>query len=282
MAREKIALRMDDVFSSTKKFEIYGKDVIKFLGRTWPVTRISNFLFLKYCPGLRDRLPYRELRAREWEQIINLLSEYKAKLTVGVTAAWVNFSGEKIPFFKKFPDEAAVLKRGVAQGVLEIANHGLTHCVVGEHRPRLFSSNRLSHREFWAWIPADTHRTHLQVSQQYFKDYFSHNIVTFVPPGNVWTADTERFAQEAGLRYLSSTEALTPTGKMSNGMSYVGDSRVVLFHDWDLVRKGVGWFRALLESYSDQEIVFVRDVLSSDSVAGPGRPNQKTREQSLC
>ena len=282
MTKKRIALRMDDVFASTKKFEIYGKDVIRFAGRLWPVTRISNFLWMKYCPGLRDRLPYRELRVREWEQMIDLLLEYKAKLTVGVTAAWVNHAGEPVPFFQKFPAEAAVLKQGVDRGVLEIANHGLTHCVVGRHRPQPFGSNRLAHREFWDWLPAETHRTHLRISQQYFKDYFGCNAVTFIPPGNVWTAETERFAYEAGLRYLSSTEAMAPTATMSNGLLYVGDAQVVLFHDWDIVRKGVEGLRTILQAHADREIVFVRELLSSGSSSAPIRSGQRAQERTLC
>ncbi len=279
MTKERIALRMDDVFASTKKFEIYGKDTVKFLGRVWPVTRISNFLWMKYCPGLRKRLPYRELRAGEWEQIIKLLVSHNAKLTVGVTAAWVEYSGELVPFFQKFPEAAAVLKQGVAQGVLEIANHGLTHCVVGQHRPRWREPNRLAHREFWDWLPAETHRDHLRVSQRYLKEYFGCEVVTFIPPGNVWTADTERFACESGLRYLSSTEALSPTGRKNNGLTYVGDPNVFLFHDWNIIRGGVPWFKALLNSYADRDIVFIKDLLLDDG--GPTAGCQ-VMEKSLC
>ncbi|MFA5261374.1 MAG: polysaccharide deacetylase family protein, partial [Candidatus Omnitrophota bacterium] len=281
MTKQRIALRMDDVFASTKQFEIYGKDTIRILGRLWPLSLISNFLWLKYCPGLRKRLPYRELRAGEWEQIIKMLLSYNAKLTVGVTAVWVEWSGELIPFFKKFPEQAAVLKNGVEQGVLEIANHGLTHCVAGRHRPRPFASNRLFHREFWDWIPAETHRDHLRTSQRYLKEYFGCDAVTFIPPGNVWTPDTERFARESGLRYLASTEALSPTGKESNGMRYAGDSEVFLFHDWDIVRQGLGWFKALLESYSGRDIVFIKDLLPAGCASSSGLPGLRAEEKSF-
>ena len=52
-----------------------------------------------------------------------------------------------IPFHKDF-QIALKLKEGIKNNLIEVANHGLT-CVVGKHLPRLFSSNRKFHREFW-------------------------------------------------------------------------------------------------------------------------------------
>ena len=47
-----------------------------------------------------------------------------------------------VPFPEKFPEEAEAIKKGLDKGVIDIALHGLTHCVVGKHLPRFFSSNR--------------------------------------------------------------------------------------------------------------------------------------------
>ena len=125
-----IALRMDDVGASTKEFEVYSKKPF------------GNLLFLKRLSYFKAWGPYREIHENEWLQIFELLSKFKSKLTVGITAAWVERNGEINPFNKKFSKNLRVLKEGVEDDLLEIANHGLTHCIEGKHLPRYFSSNR--------------------------------------------------------------------------------------------------------------------------------------------
>lgn len=233
-------LRMDDVGASTKQFEVYSR--IPF----------GNVLFLKHLPPFRAWGPYRELTAKEWHQILELLRSYGAHLTVGVTAAWVEGDGTLTPFPKKFPQAAATIREGLREGLLEVANHGLTHCVVGQHRPQLFASNRKFHREFWPWVPKETHEQHLRESQTTLQEFFGVQAVTFIPPGSVWTPDTERSASAHGIRYLASREELAPSGRRSNGLTYVGDENEVDFHDRELVRKGLGWLEKRLEELKER------------------------------
>lgn len=260
MERKMAALRIDDVFASTKRYEVYGRDCLRLLGKPINCSRLSNFLFMKYAPGFRRRLPYREIDPDEWSLMIDILRKHNAKLTVGVTAVWVERNGEKTPFFEKFPEQAAVLKQAQVEGLVEIANHGFTHCVVGRHLPRLFSSNRTFHREFWDWVPADIQREHLRLSQGLLNKYFGRPILTFVPPGNVWTEDTERFASEFGIKYLSSREDLSPTGRISNDLLYIGDSNLLAFHDRDIVLNGTGWFINLIKDNSRRDLVTVKEL----------------------
>jgi len=58
--------------------------------------------------------------------------------------------------------------------VIEIANHGLTHCVVRKKlfRPRLFSSNRRCHREFWSWFGKESHFEHIKKFQEILQGFF--------------------------------------------------------------------------------------------------------------
>jgi hypothetical protein len=77
-------LRIDDIGASTKQFEVYSK------------RRFGNFLFLKYLPWFKAWGPYQEMSADEWQQVLDLLTKCPAKLTVGVTASWVEKDGEKV------------------------------------------------------------------------------------------------------------------------------------------------------------------------------------------
>ena len=153
---EPIFLRIDDIGASTKKFEIYSKN------------RFANILFFKYLKSYRSWGPYQELSKKEWEQVFEILSNYNAKLTVGITASWVERDSTLVPFPEKYPEQADLLKLGSENRLIEIANHGLTHCIVGKHLPKMFTSNRKYHREFWDWIPRDIHFEHLEKSQQIF------------------------------------------------------------------------------------------------------------------
>lgn len=248
--RKKIALRIDDIGASSKLYEVYGQEKIFF----------SNFLFLKYINGLRKRFPYREINHEEWKKILEILNRFGAKLTIGITASWVEKNGTLTPFFDRFPKEASVIKEGLTADIFEVANHGLTHCVVGRHLPRAFSSNRTFHREFWEWVPSSVHKQHIRESQRLLNQYFGKTIETLIPPGNVWTEDTERYAHEAGIKYLSSREELCPTGKKSNGLLYVGDKQAIAFHDRDIILNGISWFEELLKNNKDMEIVTIKDL----------------------
>jgi peptidoglycan/xylan/chitin deacetylase (PgdA/CDA1 family) len=227
------ALRLDDVGAASKRYEIYGRT------RLGPVRFPGNWLFLKYLPGIKRWGPYRELRASEWEHLLALLERAGSRLTVAITAGWVEWDGRIVPFPKKFPDEAAAIHRGVTAGLLEVANHGYTHCVLARmaFRPRAFSSNRGCHREFLDSIPEAEQREHLARSQGILQDYFATGVVTFVPPGNVLTRVTAAMAVEHGLRFLScrGAGALGPVP----GLTVVDRDRVIDLHDRDIVLGGV-------------------------------------------
>ena len=252
-----IALRIDDIGASTKRFEVYSK------------RKFGNFLFLKYLNGFKAWGPYREMSVDEWNEVYKILHRFKAKLTVGITAAWVKRNGELTPFPEKFPDEASILKDGLHEGLLEIANHGLTHCVVGKHLPRLFSSNRQYHREFWESIPREIHFDHLDQSQSILQDYFETRITTLIPPGNVFSNDTVEAAAKYGIERINyrkwETSSLKEKIKIINGETISENNlpleNVIRFHDKEIVLEGVVWLKDKLEAISrDAEFVFVKEL----------------------
>ena len=249
-----LALRLDDVGASTKRYEVYSR-------RRFGIGRYAisgNWLFLKYLPGIKAWGPYRELSAKEWCQISDLLAASSAKLTVAVTAAWAENEDVLIPFPNRFPAQASVLKEAVDSNLIEIANHGLTHCVLEGHKfkPRLWSSNRTYHREFWEWVSTDQQDQHICQAQQILQDYFQLPIVTIVPPGNVFTDETLEIANRYGLKVVSCDTAPRKQGDMV----VVGNKDVLPFHDRDIVYGGIEWLRRRVMANSDASFCFVSEL----------------------
>jgi peptidoglycan/xylan/chitin deacetylase (PgdA/CDA1 family) len=243
-----IILRIDDIGASSKQYEQYGKSPFRIGARTIPVPSILNWGGLKRLPMFRSWGPYREMKASEWEKVFELLTTYKARLTVCVTACWVEADSTLTPFPEKFPEEAAILKKGLEKGLIEIGNHGLTHCVVGRHLPHPFKGNRSMHREFWDWLPEETIAEHIKESQRILTDYFGE-IVTFTPPGNQWTDYTEEVAAKEGLRFLS---ARFPQGHRQPHLTWTTKQRTYAFHDRELVLDGTNWLKKLLEELEER------------------------------
>jgi peptidoglycan/xylan/chitin deacetylase (PgdA/CDA1 family) len=245
---KKIALRIDDIGASTKEYEVYSK---KWFG-------LGNFLFLKYMDYFKAWAKYREMNADEWYKVFDLLKKYNAKLTVGVTATWVNYDGSSIYFNDQFPEEAEALRHGVSMGLIEIANHGLTHCVVKDNlfRPKLFSSNRTYHREFWEWLGEDLHHRHIKESQNILQRFFDVDVVTLIPPGNVYCDYTVGAAKKYGIKHIN---CQTDDSKEGN-INIISNSNIYAFHDKEIVEEGIDWLEGVLKKYQSHRHVFVREL----------------------
>ncbi|MBN1457809.1 MAG: polysaccharide deacetylase family protein [Sedimentisphaerales bacterium] len=241
-----LALRIDDIGASSKQFEVYSK---KFKG-------LGNIFFFKYLPWFRAWGPYREMTASEWDKVFDILQEFKAKLTVAVTACWVEKDCTLTPFHEKFEDQAKALKKALKAGLIEIANHGLTHCVVGQHLPGLILSNRKFHREFWPWLPEKLHFQHVEQSQKILQDYFDTSIKTFVPPGNVFADTTIEAAKKFGIEIIN----CQTQNNSKNGIRILSNEKIKAFHDRELVLEGVNWLRKLLSEQPNTKYCFVKDI----------------------
>jgi peptidoglycan/xylan/chitin deacetylase (PgdA/CDA1 family) len=242
---------MDDVGAASKRNEQYSK---RWRG-------MGNFLALKRLPYFRAWGPYRELTAEEWEEIFRILERSRAKLTVAVTAAWVEDDGSLVPYPEKYPAAAAGLREGMRAGLIEIANHGLTHCVLQERRflPRPFAGNRKEHREFWEWLPAATHLEHVRRAQEILEGWFQIPVITLVPPGNVFSAATLEAGRRHGIRVVNCN--LKPGHATAEGLRVVGNERVMAFHDRELVLEGTAWLeKALAARPAGTRYRFVREL----------------------
>lgn len=263
-----LALRLDDVGAASKRHEVYGLTRITIGPVALPFP--GNFLFLKYLPPIKRWGRYRELSAAEWEAILNSLEGAGSSMTVGLTAGWVEPDGRVVPFPRKFPDQARLLREAVARGFLEIANHGYTHCVLQDRlfQPRLFSGNRQYHREFHEWLPEAIHRDHLTRAQEILQGFFACPVVTFIPPGNVFTKKTVAAAAEVGIRYLSCRDA-PPWGSVE-GVTFVDEAHVVSIHDRDVVLGGLDSFRRLVAGGKGTPFVTVREIGERMAARGCG------------
>ena len=240
-----IALRMDDVGASSKKFNVYSK---------YP---FCNTLFLKYLPPFRAWAPYNELSEEKWLDILNLLSKFNAKLTIGVTACYVNKDSSLIPFYEKFPGQAKIILSGVQNELIEVANHGLSHCIIGKHLPNMFSSNRKNHREFWDFMPREWHFDHIKTSQKILKDWIGYQVSTFIPPGNVYSIDTIDAADEFGIMRINSSKIIPSQTKVN----IINEDSVYPFHDREIELYGIAWLESRIkELKQNQEFTLIRDL----------------------
>ncbi len=240
----KISLRMDDVGASTKMYEIYSKN------------RIGNISFLKYYKPFKAWGPYRELTTTQLHQMIDLLIKYKSKLTVAITSSWVEKNSVLIPFDEKFPHQAKIIKKAVDEKYIEIASHGLTHCVVGKHLPRLFLSNRKYHREFWDWLPYNLHYDNLKKSKISLEKWSLHKITSFVPSGNVYSLKTIKAATKLGFQKINCSKII----EHNYAIEVLDNKFVYPFHDRDIVINGIEWFENILKKYKNYEHKFLKEL----------------------
>jgi len=222
--------RIDDVGASTKQFEQYSR------------FKWANFSFLKRLPGLKAWGPYQELNVKKWEEILNIFQIHKIKPIIAITATWVEKDSSLTPFPKKFPVEATILKKALQKDKIIIANHGLTHCIVGKHLPLFRHSNRYFHREFWPNLPQKIHTTHIIESQKILENYFEKPITIFVPPGNVWSIKTYHALKKTSIKKVISSRYMLDYNKPISDIKFINDRQNFFsFHDRELKLFGPKW-----------------------------------------
>ena len=232
--------RIDDIGASTKQFEQYSK-------HKW-----ANFWFLKRMPYLKAWGPYKEVSAKEWTNIIEIFKNNNIKPIIAITATWVEKDSSLTPFPIKFPEEARVLKEASNNNQIEIANHGLTHCIVGKHLPLFKSSNRYFHREFWPELEKSIHKHHIKESQKILEKYFEKPIEIFVPPGNVWSIKTYNSIKETNIKKIISARYMLDSKEALNGVEYIDDNKGYFsFHDRELKMHGINWLRKQIKKYAE-------------------------------
>jgi hypothetical protein len=237
--------RIDDIGASTKHFNQYGKHWIRFGGRKMIPVPFANFWFFKRLPGIRRWGRYDELTVAEWQKLLSLFKQANIVPIIAVTATWVERDGTLTPFPEKFPEEAAFLKTAFAQGDIIIANHGLTHCVVGKHLPKFWGSNRRFHREFYPEFDQSLHRDHIVRSQQILEGFFERPITILVPPGNVWSKKTYHALRDTNITVVRCNRYMADSAEPMVGVSFIPDAAgSFVCHDRELKLYGAPWLAA--------------------------------------
>lgn len=254
----KVAIRIDDFGASTKKFEVYGKTRLKFNEYTLPIPipkQLTNFLFFKKFKYWKGWGPYEELSPEQIERMIVFCKENKLKFSLAITAGWVDKYSKIIPFNKKFPKQLNILKRGVECGVFEILSHGLTHCIVGKHLPKNFSSNRKYHREFYDFLPKSIIERGVNESKQILEESFEKEINILVPPGNMFGEKTIEACVKFNYKAIS---CKTSTRKI-NDFVILSNDKVIDLHDKDFVENPTKTYNSLINHTNS---VFISDLVN--------------------
>ena len=237
-----ITLRIDDVGASTKHFNQHGKKIFYYKGIPFFFFPLANFWFFKRIWPFKKWAPYSELTAEEWVIFLDIFEKHDVKPIVSITACWVEKNGDLVDFPTKFPREASVLKKAVKDGKILIANHGLTHCVVGKHLPKFWGSNRRWHREFWSELSQKWHEEHTEKSQKILEGYFEQQIHIFVPPGNIWSHKTYKAVKKTNIRKIISYRYMMDSDEKMEGIEFVDDKKdFFVFHDRELKLYGEKW-----------------------------------------
>lgn len=233
--------RIDDIGASTKYYNQWGKKRFSWRGITYFYFPWANYGPLKRHWPFRGWARYEELTAEEWQKYLRIFEDNHIKPIVAVTATWVDEKSNLIPFPEKFPAEAESLKKAADEEKIVIANHGLTHCIVGSHLPHFRYPNRKAHREFWPEMPSDLHYEHIQESQKILENYFERKIEIFVPSGNVWSEKTYEALKETNIKKVIAARYMLETNKPMEGIEFIKDDDFVRFHDRDLKLRGEKW-----------------------------------------
>jgi len=231
--------RIDDIGASTKKYNQHSK--------SFPFCSVFNVWFLKRMWPFKGWGPYNELTLQEWQDFLLVCAKNNIKPIVAITACWVEKNGKPISFPEKFPEQAQFLKQALQQGKIVIANHGLTHCVVGKHLPKFFGSNRKFHREFWPWLADDIHEKHILKSQEILEKFFEKPIEIFVPPGNIWSVKTYEALKKTNIKKVIANRYMADSEEDMQGIEFCDDREgFFVFHDKDLKLKGTQWINNMM------------------------------------
>lgn len=235
-------IRIDDIGTSAKEFEQHGQKWFKIFGKKALYFPFANFWFFKRTYPFKRWGKYKELTVEEWGKFLEVFEKNKIVPVVAITACWVDENSNLIPFPEKFKEEAKFLKNAFHEGKIIIANHGLTHCEVGNHLPKFWGSNRRFWREFTDSLSEFEHKLKIIKSQEILENFFEKQIEIFVPPGNVWSVKTYRSLFGTSIKTVMTANPPSSGQITKDGPSIIYDKdNVFAFHDRELKLFGQAW-----------------------------------------
>jgi len=228
-------LRIDDIWASTKQFNQHAKIIYRYRSIPFFVNPIANLGFIKRIKPFAKRAKYDELTLDERKDILWILRKKKIIPIIWITATRINKESEAIPFYIKFKEQAELLKDAFQKWEIIIANHGLTHCVVGKQLPKFRWSNQRYHREFRPYLDQDIHNKHIIQSQMILEKYFKKNITIFIPPGNVRSYKTYKALQRTNIKTVISKNYMLDYNEVMTDIKFLRDKIwFINIHDREL------------------------------------------------
>lgn len=240
--------RIDDIGASTKHFEQHGRKWFSVFGKKVIYFPLANVWFFKRIWPFRRWGKYDELTVSEWQIFLEIFLKHNIVPIIAITATWVEKDSTLTPFPQKFPEQANLLKDAFLKNKIIIANHGLTHCVVGQHLPRFWTSNRSFHREFLPALDETVHRQHIVESQAILEQFFEKPVEIFVPPGNLWSIKTYKALCGTNIKKVMCSTYMADSKQKMEDVEFISDAqRIVPFHDRELKLYGVKWLRSVID-----------------------------------
>ncbi len=250
----KIVFRIDDIGASTKHFNQHGRKHVKLFGKIPLFFPFANIGFFKRMEPFRGWAKYDEVTTDEWKKFLVIFSEQRIVPIIAITACWVERDGTLTPFPKKFPAEANFLKKAWQDGKIVVANHGLTHCIVGKHLPKLWRSNRKFHREFFPELGQSWHTEHIIRSQEILESFFGKPVEIFVPPGNLWSIKTYQALKGTNIKKVLCARGPSDGSVPDGEIEFIADKgNSIAFHDRELKLYGASWLRKLIQGIYEQQ-----------------------------
>lgn len=234
--------RIDDIGASTKHFNQHGKKWFSLFGKKVIYFPFANFWFFKIIPPFRKWAKYDEVTADEWKTFLEIFEQNNIVPIIAITASWVDEKSNLTPFPEKFPNQASLLKEAFLNGKIIVANHGLTHCIVGKHLPLFWKSNRQYHREFLSDLDQTVHTEHILKSQEILENFFGKPVEILVPPGNMWSVKTYRSLSGTNIKKIMCNKYMQDSEEIMSGVEFIKDNEnTFAFHDRELKLFGSEW-----------------------------------------
>lgn len=246
-----VTFRIDDIGASTKHYNQHGRKWLKFRGKRVFYLPWANFWFFKRISPFRGWAKYEEITKNQWIEFLKVFKDNGIVPIIAVTACWVEKDGSMTSFPVKFPEQAELLKSAYLNGEIIIANHGLTHCIVGKHLPKFWGSNRSYHREFRPEMPFKWHKDHIEQSQAILESFFEKPIEILVPPGNLWSVKTYEALLGTNIKKIICNSYMCDSLDKMKGIEFIKDDKEFFnFHDRELVLYGIKWLQDRIKEHA--------------------------------
>ena len=96
----------------------------------------------------------------------------------------------------------------------------------------------------------------IKKSQEILQGFFEIDVVTLIPPGNVYCNFTIEAAKKYGIKYIN---CQTPS-QVIDKVAILSNDNVYAFHDKEIVQEGLNWFEGVLKKYQSYQHVFVKEL----------------------